>query len=230
MSDDFELPEDDAEFAAWIDNFADKLPQYAGELGISPEQLKQIQANRSKVLRSRERMVDLEWAELTRRLNQFCPREEWPAVYADAAERLIVTPEPVRGRWLELLQDWFEGIRRVQGRLIQPKVSVSPHPVGLMIEYPYPEPVDMLRLYIRFAGEAGWNWRCSTAPQKYVLHLLADAETDEDVAAEKRASYGKMLELVVVAQSDERPIGFPSDIVRVQVPERFEPAPQRGSH
>jgi hypothetical protein len=32
MSDQFELPEDPAELAAWMDQFADRLPQYAQQL------------------------------------------------------------------------------------------------------------------------------------------------------------------------------------------------------
>jgi hypothetical protein len=152
---------------------------------------------------------------------------EWAEVFVDAAEGLLIAPEPTRGRWLEFLKQWTDGIVRVQGRRLQPRLTARPVPEGLLVEYPFPERVEMVSLYVRFAGEAGWEFRCSTAADRYVLYVRTHPEMDEAEAAEKRAWYGRTVELVAVAQREGRCFGFPSELVSAEVPKDLEPAAPR---
>ena len=51
---DFKLPEDRGELLAWLKNFATKLPLYAEKLGISAEDLAEVQRTYEEVRVAKE--------------------------------------------------------------------------------------------------------------------------------------------------------------------------------
>jgi hypothetical protein len=42
MSAEWQSPDDPAEFAAWMDNFVEKLPKCAKQFGITPKMIKAL--------------------------------------------------------------------------------------------------------------------------------------------------------------------------------------------
>lgn len=227
VSADWEPPEDDGEMYAWLDNFADKLPKYAAQLNITTEALEQIRRERGVFCGAHDEFVQKSWDALVRSVSRFRPREEWPSVYAEATQDLIVTPEPRRTRWLEFLQEWFEGIRRVQGRAVQPLLQGGHYDRGIDLQYVYPPEATRMSLYFRVTGEKGWAYLSTNIQKRYSLETILDdedLEADPEGLAERQSWQGKELEFVAVAESEERPIGFPSEIVRVRVKERMERA------
>ena len=213
MSTAWEPPEDPAELAAWMNNFAETIPKYAEKLGFTPEEVRQIQRDRDEYCAAHEKTVSLRFDEVLRRLAQFRPREEWPAFFLDAADRWLLTPEPGRTRWLELLERWYEGVRRVQGKALRPELTGGFFREGICLHYTFPEGADWVSIYCREAGATGWEFLCGNSQPMYYLFTAPDPEGDD------RPKPGQELEFVCIGcTAHENPLGFPSEIVRVRVP------------
>ena len=93
---DWNPPEDDAEFVAWLDNFVEILPRHAKTLGIPPEDLEELRKHRADFRAAFFREIQETLAGLRRRLNTLCSADHWPAVLVEAFARVPITREPDR--------------------------------------------------------------------------------------------------------------------------------------
>jgi len=216
MDTEWEPPEDDAEFAAMMDQFAKGLPNVADQLGLTPEEVKRVQEERDAFCAAHEKEVSLRFDDLTRRLAKFRPRAEWPAVFAEAVDVWLLTPEPRRTRWLELLEKWFAGIRRVQGKEVRAVLTSDFFKQGIRLHYPFPEGTDCVSVYFREEGAVGWEFLCATSQPTYYLF------TQPDAGHADRPKPGTVLEFVCIGGTGiKNPLGFPSEIMRVRVPVEY---------
>lgn len=216
MSNEWQLPEDPGELQAWLDNFVEKLPQYADKLGVTPEELARLRETR---LAHRHWVHESVLEALTiqrQRLKAACPDEaRWPAVFEDGWRRLPVIREPERSQAARLLATWITGIERAYAGAVRPTLTGGQFAEGVEVKFDVPKPCDSTAVYHRLKGRAKWEILLRyTHPGSKRLHTTPEyLET-----AEEKLWPGRTLEFVAVGWFEEAAFGFPSEPVAVPVP------------
>lgn len=195
MSAEFQLPEDPGELQAWLDNFAEQLPKYAEQLGITPAELAQVKEFQQLHRRDVYQAVTEALAIQRQRLAAACPDEaRWPSVFKDGWVRLPVIREPERSQAARLLAQWITGIE---------------------LRFDLPKPCDSTAVYYRLKGRAKWEFLLRyTHPGVKRLHTTPEYLDEE----EQKLWPGRTLEFVAVGWFEEAAFGFPCEPVAVPVP------------
>lgn len=214
MSAEWEPPSDPGEFAAWLDNFADKLPQYADKLGISPAELAQVQAAREFTRQELFAATQQALSGLATRLQAVCPAERWPGVFKEAFARLPVTREPDRSQMLRLLENWIAGVERAHGADVRPVLTWNYFEQGIDLTATIPKPCEMSGIYYRIKGRAKWEFLIRNTGTRKRIYTTAE-NLDEP---ERTLWPGRTLEFVAGGWFEEAAFGFPTEPVAVPVP------------
>lgn len=217
MSADFQLPEDPGEFQAWLDNFAEKLPLFAEQLGITPEKLAQVQQFKLEHRKQVHQAVTEALLIQRQRLAAVCPKEQWPKVFEDGWMRLPITREPERSRCARLLAQWITGIERAHAGPVRPELRCSYFEQGIRVEFTKPLPCDMTSVYYRQRGRATWQLLGIYASGSKYLHTAPEYLEE----AEQKLWPGRVLEFVAVGRFEAASFGFPSEIAFAKVPEKY---------
>ena len=173
MSAEFQLPEDPGELQAWLDNFAEQLPKYAEQLGITPAELAHVQEFRQFHRREVHQAVTEALAIQRQRMAAVCPEEaRWPSVFKDGWVRLPVIREPERSQSARLLAEWITGIERAYAGAVRPVVTWSYFPAGIEVRFDQPKPCDSTAVYFRVKGRAKWKFllRSARGGREAALH------------------------------------------------------------
>lgn len=214
MSAEWEPPSDSGEYAAWLDNFAEKLPLYADKLGITPEELAQVQAAREFTRKELFAATQQALSGLATRLQTVCPAARWPAVFTEAFARLPTTREPDRSQMLRLLERWIAGVERAYGADFHPVLTWKYIEGGLELNFTIPKPCEATEVYYRIKGRAKWEFLIRNTGT--IKRLYTTAEYLDD--PEKKQWPGRTLEFVAVGWFEAAAFGFPTEPVAVPVP------------
>ncbi len=214
MSKEWQPPEDPGEYAAWLDNFVEKLPLYAKQLGVTPEELEELRKDRELVRGELLAETQRTLVELRGRLKAVCPAERWPGVFQEAFARLPITREPDRSQMLRLLGKWVAGIERAYGGEVRPVLSWKYCPEGIRLEFSVPKPCEGTMMYYRSKGRAAWRFFGIYTRSPKIIFTAPEYLVEED---QKRWP-GRALEFVAVGWFEEAAFGFPCEPVAVPVP------------
>ena len=215
MSTEWNPPEDDAEFTAWMDNFIEKLPKYAKELGVTQEELDELRKQHTGFRAAFFREIQERLGGLRQRLKALCLENDWPAVLGEAFPRIPITREPDRSELLRLLERWIAGIERAHGGKVQPKLSWRYCPEGIQLDFTIPKPCECTSVFYRQKGRAEWKHLITnTQPHKRLFTAPQYLQDDE----EKKAWPGRTLEFVACGWFEDASFGFPSETVAAMVP------------
>jgi hypothetical protein len=215
MSAEWTPPETDAEFAAWMDNFVEKLPKYADQLGIKPEELAALQKIRAGFRAAFFREIQEELAGLRRRLKALRPEDHWPVALVEGFARLPITREPDRSALLRLMKQWIGGIERAHGGGVCPQLSWHYFSEGVHLDFTIPKPCEATSVFYRLKGRAAWKFLVTnTQPCKRLFTAPSYVEEDE----ERKAWLGKTVEFVACGWFENASFGFPSNPLAVVVP------------
>lgn len=216
MSAEFQLPDDPGELQAWLDNFAEQLPKYAEQLGITPEELAQVKEFQQSHRRDVHQAVTEALAIQRQRLVAACPDEtRWPSVFKDGWTRLPVSREPERSQAARLLAQWITGIERAYAGPVRPVLTGGHFAEGIELRFDLPKPCDSTAVYYRLKGRAKWEFLLRyTHPGIKRLYTTPEYLDEE----EKKLWPGRTLEFVAVGWFEEAAFGFPCEPVAVAVP------------
>lgn len=218
MNEDWNVPLAPEDWIRLLDDLVAGLPEHAQRLGITPEMAAHLRAQRESFRAERNGAMESALGRLRARLVAHCPEPQWPILFRETFARLRVTREPDRTRMLELLETWIQGIERVRGGDLRVQLSPGWFDEGIVLTFTRPRLCDSSAVYYRIQGRAAWQFFCMDSQMRHHIYTAPEYEEQQD---ELKKWPGRTLQFVSFGCLDCKPIGFPSEIVELVVPQVY---------